>query len=48
MKGARGAACDHKNLDLDVLFMQGRHSSTENPAVAIWEQLEGRSPASWA
>ena len=32
---------DHKNLDLDVPFMQGRYSSTENLAVAIWEQLEG-------
>jgi 6-pyruvoyltetrahydropterin/6-carboxytetrahydropterin synthase len=31
---------DHKNLDLDVPFMKGRYSSTENLAVAIWEQLE--------
>jgi 6-pyruvoyltetrahydropterin/6-carboxytetrahydropterin synthase len=31
---------DHKNLDLDVPFMQGRYSSTENLAIAIWEQLE--------
>jgi 6-pyruvoyltetrahydropterin/6-carboxytetrahydropterin synthase len=31
---------DHKNIDLDVDFMKGRYSSTENLAVAIWEQLE--------
>lgn len=31
---------DHKNLDVDVSFMKGRYSSTENLAVAIWEQLE--------
>lgn len=30
---------DHKNLDLDVQFMKGRYSSTENLAIAIWEQL---------
>lgn len=30
---------DHKNVDLDVPFMKGRYSSTENIAVAIWEQL---------
>lgn len=32
---------DHKNIDLDVDFMKGRYSSTENLAIAIWEQLEG-------
>lgn len=32
---------DHKNIDLDVPFMQGRYSSTENLAVAFWEQLAG-------
>lgn len=31
---------DHKNIDLDVAFMKGRLSSTENLCVAIWEQLE--------
>ncbi|HNR56503.1 MAG TPA: 6-carboxytetrahydropterin synthase [Flavobacteriales bacterium] len=30
---------DHKNIDLDVEFMKGRLSSTENLAIAIWEQL---------
>jgi 6-pyruvoyltetrahydropterin/6-carboxytetrahydropterin synthase len=32
---------DHKNIDVDVEFMKGRLSSTENLAIAIWEQLSG-------
>jgi 6-pyruvoyltetrahydropterin/6-carboxytetrahydropterin synthase len=32
---------DHRNIDLDVPFMKGRNSTTENLAVAIWQQLEG-------
>ena len=31
---------DHKNLNLDVPFMKGKHTSTEHLAVAIWEQIE--------
>lgn len=31
---------DHKNLNIDVDFMQGILTSTENLAIAIWEQLE--------
>jgi 6-pyruvoyltetrahydropterin/6-carboxytetrahydropterin synthase len=31
---------DHKNLNLDVDFMQGKMASTELIAIAIWEQLE--------
>lgn len=31
---------DHKNLDLDVTFLKGVVSTTENLAVAIWKQLE--------
>ncbi len=31
---------DHKNLNLEVDFMTGRLPSTENIAVAIWEELE--------
>jgi 6-pyruvoyltetrahydropterin/6-carboxytetrahydropterin synthase len=31
---------DHKNLNLDVDFMQGIIPSTENLAKAIWQQLE--------
>lgn len=32
---------DHRNLNLDVDFMKGKLASTENLAIAIWEQLEG-------
>lgn len=31
---------DHRNLNLDVDFMQGGICTTENFAIAIWEQLE--------
>ena len=31
---------DHKNINLDVDFMRGKIASTENLAVAIWEQLK--------
>lgn len=31
---------DHKNLNLDVDFMQDVRTSTENLVIAIWEQLE--------
>ena len=30
---------DHKNLNVEVDFMKGRLASTENIAIAIWEQL---------
>ncbi|MHB1922193.1 MAG: 6-pyruvoyl trahydropterin synthase family protein [Chitinophagaceae bacterium] len=30
---------DHRNLNLDVDFMQGKFTSAENLAIAIWEQL---------
>lgn len=30
---------DHRNLNLDVDFMQGQIASTENLVVAIWNQL---------
>lgn len=32
---------DHKNLNIDVDFMQGKMPSTEVLAVAIWEEIEG-------
>lgn len=32
-------ALDHKNLNLDVPFMNGKLCSTENLAIGIWEQL---------
>jgi 6-pyruvoyltetrahydropterin/6-carboxytetrahydropterin synthase len=31
---------DHKNLNLDVAFMEGIFSSTENLAVQVWWQLQ--------
>lgn len=30
---------DHKNLNMDVDFLQGKLCSTENLAIGIWEQL---------
>jgi len=31
---------DHKNINLEVDFMQGKLASTENLAVGIWKELE--------
>jgi 6-pyruvoyltetrahydropterin/6-carboxytetrahydropterin synthase len=31
---------DHKNMNLEVDFMKGRITSTENLAIGIWEQIE--------
>ncbi len=31
---------DHKNINLEVPFMKGKLASTENLAIAIWEQLQ--------
>ncbi|MFO7829019.1 MAG: 6-carboxytetrahydropterin synthase, partial [Bacteroidales bacterium] len=31
---------DHKNINIDVDFMQEKIASTENLAIAIWEQLK--------
>lgn len=31
---------DHKNLNMDVPFLEGKMTSCENVAIAIWEQLE--------
>lgn len=36
---------DHKNLNMDVDFMKDKMCSTENLAIAIWEQLEPHLPA---
>lgn len=30
---------DHKNVNIEVDFMKGKLASTENMAIAIWEQL---------
>lgn len=35
---------DHKNLNMDVDFMQGKLASTEVLAVEIWKQLEPHLP----
>jgi 6-pyruvoyltetrahydropterin/6-carboxytetrahydropterin synthase len=39
------AKVDHKNLDLDVDFLKGIISTTENLAVAFWNELEGKIPS---
>jgi len=39
------AKVDHKNLNLDVDFMQGKMCSTENLIVGIWQQLKPHIPA---
>jgi len=36
---------DHKNLNLEVDFMEGVLPSTENFIVAIWNELEGTLPS---
>ena len=33
------ASLDHKNLNLDVSYLTGIMASTENLAIAIWDQL---------
>jgi 6-pyruvoyltetrahydropterin/6-carboxytetrahydropterin synthase len=35
---------DHKNLNMDVDFMKDKMCSTENLAIAIWQQVESRLP----
>lgn len=32
---------DHKNLNLDVPFLEGVLASTENVVIKIWERIEG-------
>lgn len=36
---------DHRNLNLDVPWLEGVVPTTENLAVAIWRRLEGHIPA---
>jgi 6-pyruvoyltetrahydropterin/6-carboxytetrahydropterin synthase len=31
---------DHRNMNLEVAFMEGRLASTENLAISIWNELE--------
>jgi 6-pyruvoyltetrahydropterin/6-carboxytetrahydropterin synthase len=35
---------DHLNLNLDVAFMRGKMCSTENLAIAIWNELRPHLP----
>lgn len=35
---------DHRNLNMDVDFMHGKLASTENLAIAIWQQIEPHLP----
>ncbi|GAA4333875.1 6-pyruvoyl trahydropterin synthase family protein [Flaviaesturariibacter amylovorans] len=35
---------DHRNLNLDVDFLEGQFCSTENLAIGIWKQLEPHLP----
>jgi 6-pyruvoyltetrahydropterin/6-carboxytetrahydropterin synthase len=35
---------DHRNLNEEVPWMNGRNPTTENLVVAIWERLSGRMP----
>ena len=37
---------DHKNLNVEVEFMQGKICSIENLIIGIWEQLKNSLPAS--
>jgi len=36
--------CDHANLNLDVNFLNGILTSTENLAIAFWSELEDSIP----
>ncbi len=40
MKEAVIEKIDHRNLNLDVDFMQGKFASSENLAIGIWNELE--------
>jgi 6-pyruvoyltetrahydropterin/6-carboxytetrahydropterin synthase len=36
---------DHKNLNLDVDFLEGKIPTAENIAVGIWDQLQDKIPS---
>ena len=36
---------DHKNLNVDVDFLQGKMCSTENLAIGIWQELQKHLPS---
>ena len=35
---------DHRNLNVEVPWLQGRNPTTDNLVVAIWDRLQGRLP----
>ena len=35
---------DHRNLNLEVPWLEGRNPTTENLAVAIWDRIQGALP----
>jgi 6-pyruvoyltetrahydropterin/6-carboxytetrahydropterin synthase len=35
---------DHRNLNVDVRFLEGKMCSTENLAIGIWDQLQPHFP----
>ena len=37
--------CDHRNLNMDVDFLEGQMTSTENFTIGIWNQLVDHIPA---
>ena len=39
------ADVDHRNLNLDVPWLEGRNPTTENLVVAIWKRLQPELPA---
>jgi 6-pyruvoyltetrahydropterin/6-carboxytetrahydropterin synthase len=38
------ADLDHRNLNLDVAWLEGQNPTTENLVVAIWDRLAGALP----
>jgi 6-pyruvoyltetrahydropterin/6-carboxytetrahydropterin synthase len=45
IKGCVTEKLDHKNLNLDVDFLDGKMCSTENLVIEIWKQLQPHIPA---
>ena len=45
INGLINESLDHRNLNLDVPWLQGVMPSTENVAVAIWARLVDAIPA---
>lgn len=45
VEGTVLADLDHRNLNLDVPWLEGRNPTTENLVVAIWDRLKDELPA---